>query len=255
MTKAEIQFVRSLADKRTRNETGLFTAEGAKLVGEILASPLKVKKLYALDGVFDGRAERIAPHEMERISSLKTATDSLAVVEQPRYRTPDVAPADRLTLALDGVQNPGNMGTIVRLADWFGIDDIFCSEDSADLYNPKVVQATMGAILRVRVHYLPLSDFLARTAARGTAVYGTALDGDDLYGAQLDPAGVIVMGNEGRGISAECAASLTRRLLIPSYPADRRGSESLNVAMAAGIVCSEFRRRTTRGQSLDGLIG
>ncbi len=139
------------------------------------------------------------------------------------------------------------MGTIVRLADWFGIDDIFCSEDSADLYNPKVVQATMGAILRVRVHYLPLADFLARTAAQGIPVYGTALDGDDIYDAPLDRAGVIVMGNEGRGISAECASTLTRRLLIPSYPADRRGSESLNVAMAAGIVCAEFRRRAARG--------
>jgi len=247
MTKAEIQFIRSLADKRARSETGLFTAEGGKLIGEILSSPLKVRSLYALEGVFAGRAERVAPHEMERISSLKTATDSLAVVEQPRYRTPETAPADRLTIALDGVQNPGNMGTIIRLADWFGIDDIFCSEDSADLYNPKVVQATMGAILRVRVHYLPLADLLARTAARGIPVYGTALDGDDIYGAELDGTGVIVMGNEGRGISAECASTLTRRLLIPSYPAGRRGSESLNVAMAAGIVCAEFRRRAARG--------
>ena len=136
MTKAEIQFVRSLADKRARSETGLFTAEGSKLVGEILSSSLKVRSLYALDGVFDGRAERATPREMERISSLKTASDSLAVVAQPRYRTPDVAPADRLALALDGVRNPGNMGTIVRLADWCGIDEIFCSEDSADLYNP-----------------------------------------------------------------------------------------------------------------------
>ena len=176
MTKAEIQFIRSLADKRARSETGLFTAEGAKLIGEILSSPLEVRSLYALEGVFDGRAERATPREMERISSLKTASDSLAVVAQPRYRTPDVAPADRLALALDGVRNPGNMGTIVRLADWFGIDDIFCSEDSADLYNPKVVQATMGAILRVRVHYLPLADFLARTAAQGIPVYGTAYD-------------------------------------------------------------------------------
>ncbi len=243
MTKAEIQSVRSLADKRARTQTGLFVAEGEKLIGEILRSPLKVKAVYALEGVLDGQAEHITRHEMERISMLKTASNSLAVVEQPHRTAPDAAPADRLTLALDGVQNPGNMGTIVRLADWFGISDIFCSEDSADLYNPKVVQATMGAILRVRVHYLPLAGFLARTAAQGTPVFGTALDGDNIYDAPLADAGVIVMGNEGRGISPQCSQSLTRRLLIPSYPADRRGSESLNVAMATGIVCAEFRRR------------
>lgn len=242
MTKAEIQAVRALADKRARTQTGLFVAEGEKLIGEILRSPLHVKAVYALAGVLDGQATPVTPHEMERMSMLKTASRALAVVEQPRYLAPDAAPADRLTLALDGVQNPGNMGTIVRIADWFGIDDIFCSEDSADIYNPKVVQATMGAILRVRVHYLPLAGFLARTAGQGTPVYGTALDGENLYGTTLTSTGVIVMGNEGRGISPQCAQTLTRRLLIPSYPANRRGSESLNVAMAAGIVCAEFRR-------------
>lgn len=243
MTKAEIQFIRALADKRARTETGLFVAEGAKLVAEILASPLRIRSLYSSSGLFAERAEPITPREMERISMLKTASDALAVVEQPRYPLPAAAPADRLTLALDGVQNPGNMGTIVRLADWFGIEDIFCSQDSADLYNPKVVQATMGAILRVRVHYLPLAPFLALSAEQGTPVYGTALDGESIYDAPLSPAGVIVMGNEGRGISEPCARTLTRRLLIPSYPAERRGSESLNVAMATGIVCAEFRRR------------
>lgn len=244
MTKAEIQFVRSLADKRARSETGLFTAEGSKLVGEILSSSLKVRSLYALDGVFDGRAERATPREMERISSLKTASDSLAVVAQPRYRTPDVAPADRLALALDGVRNPGNMGTIVRLADWFGIDDIFCSEDSADLYNPKVVQATMGAILRVRVHYAELAPLLARAAGRGTPVYGTFLEGENIHTARIDGRrGIVVMGNEGRGVTGAVAHTVTHKLFIPPYPADRRSSESLNVAMATGIVCAEFRRR------------
>jgi len=146
-------------------------------------------------------------------------------------------------LALDGVQNPGNLGTIIRLADWFGISDIYCSPDTADCYNPKVVQATMGAILRVRVHYLPLADFLAKTAAEKTPVYGTMLDGENIYSTTLSANGVIVMGNEGKGVSEECARSFTHRLLIPSYPPERQGSESLNVAMATGIVCAEFRRR------------
>ena len=246
MTKAEIQFVRSLADKRVRDAEQLFVAEGDKLIGEILSSGLRVRNIYALEGHFTGHAECVSAKEMERISQLKTASTSLAVVEQPRHKRPAQAPADRLTLALDGVQNPGNLGTIIRLADWFGVEDIFCSEDTADCFNPKVVQATMGAILRVRVHYLKLADFLRRTAESGVAVYGTMLDGDNIYDADLKTNGVIVMGNEGKGVSDECAKSFTHKLLIPAYPPQRQGSESLNVAMATGIVCAEFRR-CTRG--------
>ena len=243
MTKAEIQFVRSLADKRARDEHRCFIAEGDKLIGEILDSALRVKHLYAIEGHFAGHAETISSKEMERISQLKTASTSLAVVEQPLHPTSASAPSDKLSLALDGVQNPGNLGTIIRLADWFGISDIYCSPDTADCYNPKVVQATMGAILRVRVHYLPLADFLAKTAAEKTPVYGTMLDGENIYSTTLSANGVIVMGNEGKGVSEECARSFTHRLLIPSYPPERQGSESLNVAMATGIVCAEYRRR------------
>ncbi|MBQ5704522.1 MAG: RNA methyltransferase [Alistipes sp.] len=243
MTKAEIQFVRSLSDKRVRDAERLFIAEGDKLIGEILQSNLKVRHLYALEGHFDGRAERVSEKEMERISQLKTASTSLAVVEQPRHKATKSAPATALSLALDGVQNPGNLGTIIRLADWFGVEDIFCSEDTADCFNPKVVQATMGAILRVRVHYLPLADFLRHTRESGVEVYGTMLDGQNIYDVELASMGVIVMGNEGRGVSAECAASFSQRLLIPAYSAAGQGSESLNVAMATGIVCAEFRRR------------
>ena len=243
MTKAEIQFVRSLSDKRVRDAERLFIAEGDKLIGEILQSGWRVRNLYALEGHFDGRAERVSEKEMERISQLKTASTSLAVVEQPCHNTAKSAPATALSLALDGVQNPGNLGTIIRLADWFGVEDIFCSEDTADCFNPKVVQATMGAILRVRVHYLPLADFLRRTRESGVEVYGTMLDGQNIYDVELAPTGVIVMGNEGRGVSRECAASFSQRLLIPAYSVAGQGSESLNVAMATGIVCAEFRRR------------
>ena len=243
ITRADIQLVRSLADKRTRTETGLFVAEGDKLIDEILHSSLRVRSLYALEGHFVGRAETVTAKEMERISQLKTAASSLAVVEQPRHKTPSTAPADKLSIALDGVQNPGNLGTIIRLADWFGVEDIFCSEDCADCFNPKVIQATMGAILRVRVHYLPLADFLARSAKEGTPVYGTMLDGDNIYSAELKPTGVIVMGNEGKGISHEIENLVTDKLFIPSYPLDRPTTESLNVAVATAITCAEFRRR------------
>lgn len=242
ITRAEIVDIKSLATKQGREELGAFIAEGEKLVGEIRNSSLRIRRILQTKPIFaDG--EIISEKEMERISQLKTASTSLAVVEQPRHKTPAKAPADRLTLALDGVQNPGNLGTIIRLADWFGVEDIFCSEDTADCFNPKVVQATMGAILRVRVHYLPLAEFLRRTAASDVAVYGTMLDGDNIYDAELKQGGVVVMGNEGKGVSAACAESFTHKLLIPAYPPERQGSESLNVAMATGIVCAEFRRR------------
>ena len=245
MTKSEIQFVRSLADKRARTEEGVFIAEGEKLIGELLASHLNVRRLYALEGVFDRStgAEIVGEREMERISQLKTASNSLAVVEMPHYQLAEVAPARNLVLALDRVQNPGNLGTIIRLADWFGIGDIVCSEECADCFNPKVVQATMGAIIRVRVHYTDLAAWLAEQRQAGIPTYGTFLDGENIYSATLSTSGIIVMGNEGRGIGDECAASITRRLFIPPYPADRHGSESLNVAIATAVICSEFRRR------------
>lgn len=243
MTKAEIQFVRSLADKRVRDAEGLFIAEGEKLIEEIISSQLPIRHIYSTHNDFGGRAEMVSSKEMERLSQLKTASQCVAIVEKPRWKMPAVADAKRLSLALDGVQNPGNMGTIIRLADWFGVEDIFCSEECADCFNPKVVQATMGAILRVRVHYVDLAALLQRTAAEGTPIYGTMLDGENLYDSEFEPRGVIVMGNEGQGVSKACQQHFSHRLLIPAYPTDRQGSESLNVAMATGIICAEFRRR------------
>lgn len=244
MTKAELQLVRSLADKRGRTETGLFVAEGEKLIGELRASHLHMRRIFTLEGLFEGpEVECVAPRDMERLSLLKTPSNSLALVEIPRYRFDAAAVGRELTLALDQVQNPGNLGTIIRLADWFGIRDIVCSPDSADCFNPKVVQATMGAILRVRLHYMELDALLADAARRRTPIYGTFLEGENLYDTELTTGGIVVMGNEGRGISERVARHIGRKLLIPPYPADRRGSESLNVAMATGIVCAEFRRR------------
>ena len=244
MTRSEIRFIRSLADKQARTAAGLFVAEGSKLIGEILASGWEVESLYSTRDSFGGRAVMVSPADMERISMLKTSNDSLATVRIPVFKAPRTADASRLALALDGVRNPGNMGTIIRLADWFGIEDVYCSEDSADCFNPKVVQATMGAILRVRVHYTELAACLSAAAVQGIPVYGTFLEGENIYGSELTPEGIVVMGNEGRGVTEAVARTVTRKLFIPPWPADRRGSESLNVAMATGIVCSEFRRRT-----------
>lgn len=242
MTKAEIQFVKSLSDKKVRQVEGVFVAEGEKLVAEVVASGFKVQALYQTEELF-AEGVMISHSEMGRISTLKTPTKALAVVRIPQYDLKQADAGKNLVLALDCVQNPGNFGTIIRLADWFGISDIVCSEDTADCFNAKVVQATMGAILRVRVHYCSLDQWLQRQCEAGCNVYGTFLEGDDIYRTQLCECGVILMGNEGKGVSPECAQSVTRKLLIPPYPTTRRGSESLNVAIATAIICSEFRRR------------
>ena len=243
ITKAEIQSIKALADKRGRVEQGAFIAEGEKLVAELRASDLVVRKVYATKPLFSD-AEVIAERDMERISQLKSSNSTLAVVEIPHYDLSKADPKRNLVLALDRVQNPGNLGTIIRLADWFGITDIVCSADSADCFNPKVIQATMGAILRVRVHYTDnLPALLSDAHREGLNIYGTLLDGGNIYDEKLETSGIIVMGNEGRGITDETRKALTHRLLIPPYPADAPTSESLNVAMATGIILAEFRRQ------------
>ena len=245
MIKADIQFVRSLAEKRVRDQERLFVAEGSKLTEEILASKFVVRRIYTTRHDLKGKnIEVVDQREMERISQLKTANDTLAVVEQPNHKLSLANLHGKLSIALDGVQNPGNLGTIIRLADWFGVEDIICSRDTADCFNPKVIQATMGAILRVRVHYTDNLPALLQDAHReGLNIYGTLLDGGNIYDEKLASSGIIVMGNEGRGITDETRNVLTHRLLIPPYPADAPTSESLNVAMATGIILAEFRRQ------------
>ena len=240
MTHAQIQEVRSLEDKRQRDSSGLFIAEGEKLVGELLSSKFTLQALYQTEDVFE-QGVLISQKEMMRISCLKTPTRVLAVAKKPHYKLENVSTTKDLVLALDGVQNPGNMGTIIRLADWFGIWDIVCSMQCADVFGPKVVQASMGAILRVRVHYTDLKSFIL--SSENVPVYGTFLDGENIYSASLSRNGIIVMGNEGQGISTEISSLIGNRLFIPPYPFYAHTSESLNVAVATSIVCSEFRRR------------
>ncbi len=250
MTKAEIQIIRSLGEKKSRSEMGLFIAEGDKFIGELIESGLRLRKIYVTDDslIDSASADRstevewISDKEMERISQLKSANKSLALVEMPRH-TLDISELDgRLTIALDGVQNPGNLGTIIRLADWFGVRDVICSPNCADCFNPKVVQATMGAILRVRVHYTELVPLLKSTSQ---PIYGAFLEGDNIYKRELTPNGILVMGSEGQGVSEEVSELINERLYIPPYSTNESelGSESLNVAIATSIICSEFRRR------------
>jgi len=199
------------------------------------------------DVVAHYRVEDIGEETMARISQLTHPSPALAVVRMPDPgHEPFIPDPDELVLALDGVRDPGNLGTIVRIADWFGIRRILASEDTVEIYNPKVVQATMGAVFRVKVSYLDLAEALRCPAEPGVTpfpVYGTFLEGDNIYETPLTKGGVLVMGSEARGISPAVAATVTRKLFIPPFPPSARTSESLNVAVATAIACSEFRRR------------
>ena len=246
-----------MGQKKGRDASGLFIAEGAKAVCDLLPL-LECERLCATADFLSGadrrlvaqaaQVDEISRATLERLSLLRTPQDVVAVFRKPRAEADEAILSryarEELCLALDDVQDPGNLGTIIRLADWFGIEHVFLSRGTADAFAPKVVQATMGAIGRVGLHRVDLPAFLAKMAGEGGgAVYGTFLDGQSLYSQPLSPTGVVVMGNEGNGISAEVAASVTGRLRIPSYPQGRATSESLNVATATAVVCAEFRRR------------
>jgi len=251
ISKNKIKFIRSLEKKKYRNETGCFLAEGNKLVADILpffeCECLIAKASWlATQGNIRTKELIIAEeNEIEKVSLLKTPQEVIAVFRQPRYVPNSKALKKELTLVLDGIQDPGNLGTIIRLADWFGVHQVICSPDTADVYSPKTIQATMGAIARVQVFYVSLPDWLKEK--EGIPVYGTFLEGNNIYTENLSVAGLIVMGNEGNGISRPVEKYITRKLFIPNYPPRSESTESLNVAVATAIVCSEFRRKQMQG--------
>lgn len=238
VSKNEIKKIRALSQKKFRDETGLFVVEGEKSVEEALASDAVVECVY--------RTSEIGEDLMSRMTLLSSPSPALAVVRIPEAPSSgeiaSIIAKDNISLALDSVRDPGNMGTIIRIADWFGIEAVFVSHDCVDIYNPKVVQATMGAIFRKKVICCNLPEMIGRFRAAGKPVYGTFLEGDDINTKKLDNRGLIVMGSESNGISAEVAAQVSDRLFIPPYPADSRTSESLNVAIATAVTCSAFRR-------------
>jgi len=248
ISKSKIKLIKSLEIKKFRDESGLFVAEGTKLVLDLLsvfnctllaATPawfLENQNVKAIEVI------EVEPDELNKISNQKSPQGVLAIFEKPDYTWDAEELNDKLVLALDDVQDPGNLGTILRIADWFGITDVFCSRHSADAYNPKTVQATMGALARVRVHTVDMEEFLASVDSR-LPVYGTFMDGEAIYDKPLTMNGIIVMGNEGNGISAGIEKLVTQRLLIPNYPMGQATSESLNVGVATALVCAEFRRR------------
>jgi TrmH family RNA methyltransferase len=246
LNASEIKWIKSLSQKKFRDEYGLFLVEGRKMVEELLCSSFVTQRVITtqpLDFPVPGRPlEHVNAAIMARLSALKTPPTVLAVAEKPVTSKCPLPGKDELLLALDNIQDPGNLGTIIRLADWFGIRRIVCSPGTADCYNPKVVQATMGAIFRVNVHYTALPEFLQQVK-KSTAVYGAFLDGGNVYQKRLAPGGVLVVGNEGNGISPEAAEAVSERLFIPPFPAGAVTSESLNVAVSTAILCAEFRRR------------
>ena len=237
ISKNELRQVRSLAQKKFRDESGRFVVEGEKMVSEALASGFEVVSVY--------RRDEIGEEAMARLSMLSSPSPVLAVVRQPA--PVPFHPSQGLFLALDGIRDPGNLGTILRVADWFGIDGVVASPDTVELYNPKVVQATMGAIFRVPFHRMDIAELCRKVVTGGGHVYGTFLNGENMYSKALDcgleAPSVIVIGNESNGISPEVAACVSDRLFIPPYPADDPGSESLNAAIATAITVAEFRRR------------
>ena len=250
LSKNQIKLIRSLELKKNRKREGLFVAEGPKVVNDLLTAGYKARAIYSTnDQISDDDysiKEQITEEELHRISFLQHPQQVLAVMEIPEVARQPISeddtalPSTKLCLALDGVQDPGNVGTILRIADWFGIDTVFCSLDTADVYAPKVVQATMGSLAHVRVIY---TDLVALLQGAEYPVYGTLLDGQDIYGEELSAHGIIVMGNEGNGISEAVRQHVTHRLLIPNFH-QGPSAESLNVAIATAITCAEFRRRT-----------
>ena len=233
ITQAEIKQIRSLSEKKFRDATGLFVVEGEKLVQEALDSGFKVVRVL--------RREEIGDAVMARISQLSSPSPVLAVVARPEPAADE--PVRGLCLALDGIRDPGNMGTIIRIADWFGVETVYASADCVELFNPKVIQASMGSVFRVRLVTADIASLARRFREAGMRVYGTFLDGNDLYQEALQPEGLVVMGNEANGISKETAACVSDRLYIPPFPADDPGSESLNAAVATAVTVAEFRRQ------------
>jgi len=244
--KATIKHLHSLQQNKFRRKYGRFLAEGSINVLDFIDGSLKVIQLFATEAWITLYKETLAGlkyevitlKEMEKVSALKNPSEVLAVVEKPEYVLPDIKTIGRYVLALDDIKDPGNLGTIIRTADWFGIRDIVCSEETVDAFNPKVVQATMGSLARARVHYADLANWFSRKP-EDLKIYGAVLDGNDIRKVEKQEKGILLMGSEAHGISQPLNVFIDKRIRIPA--AEDPGAESLNVAVATAIVCYAFR--------------
>jgi TrmH family RNA methyltransferase len=255
LSKNKIKFINSIKKKKYRDEHQCFFVEGEKLVDELLKSNLQIIDLFAtkewiLKYASNLNLEKINPteisnEELQKISSLSTPNKVFAIVSQPKHSFSINEIQSNLSILLDNINDPGNLGTIIRIADWFGIKNIFCTTESVDVYNPKVVQSTMGAIYRTKVHYVDFYELFNITKdLKEFNIYGTFLEGENIYKEELPQKGFIIMGSESHGISEKWKQYVTKKLFIPNYPIDLKSSESLNISVATAIICSEFRRNT-----------
>lgn len=240
VTKQEIKLIKSLNQKKYRQQLGLFIVEGIKGIEEFLNSDFKLHRLYTTKQIFEAsknETTEISENELKKITSLKNPNTALAIFEIPK---PVKVDNSGLIVALDDVRDPGNLGTIIRLCDWYGVKDLVCSLNTVDCYNSKVVQATMGSLTRVNITYLDLAEFMSNG---NTQVFGTYMNGENIYSSNLPNDGIIVLGNEANGISEKITSIIDRKLTIPQF-GNSKDTESLNVANATAIVLSEFKRRT-----------
>ena len=241
ISKNQITFITSLKQKKYRMQHRRFVAEGKKTILEMLNSRFKLEQLYTTTLDFevpDVLTTQITTMELQKISYLKSPNEALAVFEIPPGKPVDYT---RLIIALDDVRDPGNLGTIIRLCDWFGVRDLICSSETVDCYNPKVVQASMGSMTRVNITYMDLEKLLA--SRRSLTKFGAYMDGENVYDLSLPESGILVLGNEANGISKPIGSQITQKIAIPRF-GSLRETESLNVANAAAIFLSEFRRRS-----------
>ena len=244
-SKSQFKLIKSLTQKKYRLKQKLFVVEGKKAIFELLNSSLQLHSIYTTEDIFNAERNKtffIDESDLKKISNLTTPQTALAIFHIPETQEPDLS---GLVVALDEVQDPGNLGTIIRMCDWFGVEQLLCSEGTVDCYNPKVVQATMGSISRVNINYVSLPEAL-KAANQNISVYGAFLEGDIIYSQDLKD-GIIVMGNEANGISSEIEALVTKKLLIPQFGKIQE-TESLNVATATAIFLSEFRRGEFTGK-------
>lgn len=238
--KHQIKLIKGLSQKKNRQQLGLFTVEGVKGIREFLNSDFELESLFTTSLIFDAPTNKtieISETELKKITTLKNPNTALAIFKIPKKKE---SKKSGLIIALDDVRDPGNLGTIIRLCDWYGVKDLVCSLNTVDCYNSKVVQATMGSLTRVKVSYLDLETYLA---SNKTEILGTFMDGENIYSCNLPTDGIVVLGNEANGISKSIADKVNRQITIPQF-GNNKSTESLNVANATAIVLSEFRRRT-----------